>query len=102
MKRLTDELDHRVLLPTENPKLLVQRTADRVTVRFDGAERYAFPAGDCVLLPIPNTTVEMLAQYLTRRLRDELTSGAAVRIHAIELTVEENFGQSASYREVFD
>ena len=56
-----------------------------------------------MLLPIPNTTVEMLAQYLTHRLREELThANSVVGIHAIELEVEENFGQSASYREVLD
>jgi 6-pyruvoyltetrahydropterin/6-carboxytetrahydropterin synthase len=103
MKQLTESLDHRVLLPTENPKLDVVRTADRVTVSFGGAERYAFPADDCVLLPIPNTTVEMLARYLTHQLRDELVRGPGlVGVHAIELDVEENFGQSATYREVFD
>lgn len=103
MKQLTEELDHRVLLPTENPKLAVRSSGARVTVAFDGAERYVFPAEDCVLLPIPNTTVEMLAQHLTHRLRDELArAGSAVGVHSIELEVEENFGQAASYREVFD
>lgn len=103
MRALTGELDHRVLLPTENPKLRVTRRDDRITVSFDGAERYAFPAGDCVLLPIPNTTVEMLARYLAHRLRDALAQdGGHKGIHALELEVEENFGQQASYREVFD
>jgi 6-pyruvoyltetrahydropterin/6-carboxytetrahydropterin synthase len=102
MKQLTDELDHRVLLPTQNPKLTIGRAADRVTVRFDGAERYAFPADDCALLPIANTTAELLAQHLAHRVRDTLAQTGAVRLHALELEVEENFGQSASYREVFD
>lgn len=102
MKELTDELDHRVLLPTQNPKLAVTQSGDRITVRYDGTERYTFPAGDCVLLPIPNTTVELLAQHLAQRLRDALARGGAVRLHALELEVEENFGQSARYREVFD
>lgn len=102
MKRLTDELDHRVLLPTQNPRLALTQAGDRLTVRFDGVERYAFPASDCVLLPIPNTTAEVLAQHLGHRVRDELAKGGAVQLHALELEVEENFGQSARYREVFD
>lgn len=102
MKRLTDELDHRVLLPTQNPHLTIGHTGDRLTVHLDGVERYAFPASDCVLLPIPNTTVELLAQHLAHRVRDELARGGAVHLHALELQVEENFGQSARYREVFD
>jgi len=52
-----------------------------------------------VILPIPNTTVEMLSQYLAGRVHAELGS---VHLKAIEVEVEENFGQSASYRETLD
>ncbi|HEV8264455.1 MAG TPA: 6-carboxytetrahydropterin synthase [Gemmatimonadales bacterium] len=102
MKRLTDELDHRVLLPKDNPKLTIAQDAEAVRVAYDGRPRYVFPARDCVILPIPNTTVEMLAQYLAGRVRTELASAGAVRLKAIEIEVEENFGQSATYRETLD
>jgi hypothetical protein len=49
-------------------------------------------------LPIPNTTVEMLAQMLTERLQGELEKLGAKGLTAIEMEVEENFGQSAVYR----
>ena len=99
LRGLTAELDHRVLLPTDNPKLAVTATDDRVTVAFDGAVRYVFPREDCVLLPIPNTTVEMLAQYLAGRVRDELGRAGVHHVAALALEVEENFGQSATCRE---
>lgn len=99
LRGLTAELDHRVLLPTDNPKLTVTATDDRVTVAFDGAVRYVFPREDCVLLPIPNTTVEMLAQYLAGRVRDELDRAGVRHVEALALEVEENFGQSATCRE---
>lgn len=102
MRRLTGELDHRVLLPLENPKLAVTTGGGSVRVAYDGEPRYVFPVRDCVLLPIPNTTVEMLAQYLTGRLRRELLGTSAAGLRAIELEVEENFGQSAIYRETLD
>jgi hypothetical protein len=51
-------------------------------------------------LPIPNTTVEMLAQLLTERLHQELQTMGARDLTAIEMEVEENFGQSAVYRVV--
>lgn len=102
MRRLTGELDHRVLLPLENPKLAVTTAEGSVRVAYDGEPRYVFPVKDCILLPIPNTTVEMLAQYLTGRLRRELLGVGAATLHAIELEVEENFGQSAIYRETLD
>src|SRR5437867_451552 len=72
---------------------------DTVTVAMGGKPRYVFPKGDCALLPIPNTTVEMLAQYLAGRVARALASSEAVDLQAIEVEVEENFGQSATYRE---
>lgn len=99
MRSLCDEIDHKVLLPLENPRLQVVDHGDSVTVAYDGAPRYLFPRSDCALLPIPNTTVEMLAEYLARRLRAGLEAAGATNLHAIELEVEENFGQSAVYRE---
>ena len=41
------------------------KTGDSVTVAYDGKPRYVFPKRDCALLPVPNTTVEMLAELLT-------------------------------------
>ena len=105
MKRITEELDHRVLLPRDNPKLMIAADTETVRVAFDGRPRYVFPARDCVILPIPNTTVEMLAQYLAGRVRTELAAAGgsgALHLTAIEIEVEENFGQSASYRETLD
>jgi 6-pyruvoyltetrahydropterin/6-carboxytetrahydropterin synthase len=90
-----------VLLPRDNPKLTIAQDNGSVRVAFDGQPRYVFPARDCVILPIPNTTVEMLSQYLAGRVRAELRGGS-VRLKTIEIEVEENFGQSASYRETLD
>jgi 6-pyruvoyltetrahydropterin/6-carboxytetrahydropterin synthase len=98
MRRLCDAIDHKVLLPLSNPKLQIGHDGDSVTVAYEGKPRYLFPERDCALLPVPNTTVEMLAEYLTAQLRGELESAGAVNVTAIELEVEENFGQSAIHR----
>ena len=69
-----------------------------VNVGVDGKPRYVFPRKDCALLPIPNTTVEMLAQMLTERLQAAIGEEGSKPLTAIEMEVEENFGQSAVYR----
>ena len=102
MKRLCDEIDHFVLLPTKSDRIQVVEDGDTVRVAVDGKPRYLFPRKDCALLPIPNTTVEMLAQMLTERLLAELQSQGAAALTAIEMEVEENFGQSAVYREALN
>ena len=98
MKRLCDEIDHLVLLPLESDRVGVVEEGETVSVSVDGKPRYVFPRRDCALLPIPNTTVEMLAQMLTERLQGELEKLGAKGLTAIEMEVEENFGQSAVYR----
>lgn len=99
MRALCDEIDHKVLLPRHNPKLDVVESNGSVTVAYEGKPKYVFPAEDCVLLEIPNTTVEMLAQHLAARVRDAMSELGVRTLTAIELEVEENFGQSATYRE---
>jgi 6-pyruvoyltetrahydropterin/6-carboxytetrahydropterin synthase len=98
MKRLCDEIDHLVLLPLESDRVGVVEEGETVSVSVDGKPRYVFPRRDCALLPIPNTTVEMLAQMLTERLLAELEKLGATGLTAVEMEVEENFGQSAVYR----
>jgi len=98
MKRLCDEIDHLVLLPLQSRRVSVVEDGEMVNVSVDGKLRYVFPRRDCALLPIPNTTVEMLAELLVTRLRGELDAQGARGLTAIEMEIEENFGQSAVYR----
>ena len=98
MRGLCDEIDHKVLLPLQNPLLQVVENGESVTVAYEGKPRYLFPRVDCALLPIPNTTVEMLAELLASRLRSQLETTGARGLTAIEMEIEENFGQSAVYR----
>ena len=99
MRKLCDEIDHKVLLPTGNPRIRITRDDRSLTVALDGEAKYLFPVEDCVLLPISNTTVEMMAQHLAGRVREEMQQSGATKLTAVELEVEENFGQSAIYRE---
>ncbi len=97
MRQVCDEIDHKVLLPLRNPKLTIEEHDGSVRVAHTGTPKYVFPREDCALLDIPNTTVEMLAQYLASRVKSALTD--LTTLSTLELEVEENFGQSATYRE---
>jgi 6-pyruvoyltetrahydropterin/6-carboxytetrahydropterin synthase len=98
MRKLCDEIDHLVLLPLNSSRIRVSEEGEMVHVSVDGKLRYVFPRRDCALLPVPNTTVEMLAEMLTTRLRGEFEARGAHGLTAIEMEIEENFGQSAVYR----
>jgi 6-pyruvoyltetrahydropterin/6-carboxytetrahydropterin synthase len=101
MRRLVDELDHRVLLPLHSQALRLTEEGDSVEVVYKD-RRYLFPRSDVVLLPIPNTTAEMLARYLVGRVKDELRKSGGGKLTALAVEVEESFGQSAWCRERMD
>jgi 6-pyruvoyltetrahydropterin/6-carboxytetrahydropterin synthase len=98
-RRFVDEIDHKVLLPTQNPKLSYHEDGDRLRVDYFGQPTYVFPRRDCALLPIQNSTAEMLAQYLGGRVREELNRSGYTHLTLLELEVEENYGQAATYRD---
>lgn len=98
IRKLTDEIDHKVLLPMKNPKLGFRVEGERRLVDYFGQHTYTFPLVDCAMMPIENTTAEMIAQYFAHRTREELGTMGIRNLTAIEMEVEESFGQSATYR----
>lgn len=94
LKAILDELDHRVLLPAEHPDVRVAADDREVTATF-ADRRWVFPRGDCLLLPLPNTTAELLARHIGRRLGDDLHRRTAIRPRKVRVELEEGFGQRA-------
>lgn len=94
-KVITDYLDHHMLLATRNPLISVQEEGASVRVR-DKDREWVFPRDDCILLPIENTTAELLAGYIARRLLEDLQRQHDYRPEVLRVEVEENVGQSAT------
>lgn len=98
LKGIADRLDHKMLLPTQNERIRVAEQGDAIHATYK-EKRYVFPRGDVVLLPIPNTTAEMLARWVAGQLKETLLDALPPGLGAIEVEVEESFGQRAFYRE---
>ena len=94
-KEITDELDHHMLLATRNPIIHLEETAASVHVRYQDRE-WLFPRGDCILLPIENTTAELIARYIAGRLVESLQTHHGFIPNVLRVEVEENVGQSAT------
>jgi 6-pyruvoyltetrahydropterin/6-carboxytetrahydropterin synthase len=94
-KAIADELDHHMLLPTRNPIVQLEERPGSIRVRYKDRE-WVFPRDDCVLLPIENTTAELLARYIAERLRDDLFQQHNYVPPVLRVEVEENIGQSAT------
>lgn len=96
LQQIVNELDHSVLLPAHHPAISVQTSASglEVEARFE-QRRWIFPAEDCRILPVANTTAELLADWIARTLCSRLPTEAVQQIARLRISVEENFGQWA-------
>jgi 6-pyruvoyltetrahydropterin/6-carboxytetrahydropterin synthase len=93
-QQLVQQLDHRMLLPLQHPTIRVTHDETEVTARFE-QRRWVFPREDCILLPIANTTAELLAQWMGEQLRETLRGRHDHHVDLLRVDVEENFGQWA-------
>lgn len=96
MRQLTDELDHRMLIATESKLIRFEQRDQEVHLQFKN-KCWMFPLEDCCLLPIENTTAELLARYLAQRLLDVFREKGWPLPHHVRMDVEESFGQVAQY-----
>jgi len=97
LRAILDELDHRVLLPTGHPSIRVETGDREVEVRF-GDRRWVFPRAECRLLPVENTTAELIARHIGQGLLRRLQEECGVRPTGVEVQVEESPGYTAVWR----
>jgi 6-pyruvoyltetrahydropterin/6-carboxytetrahydropterin synthase len=95
VRQLTEALDHRMLVPLHNPHFRLDVDENEVVLRYRDRQ-WRFPRGDCVLLPISNTTAELLAHYLAQQIREQLKQQDFVP-DWLRVEVEEAPGQTATY-----
>lgn len=95
--KIVSELDHKVLLPDRHNSIDVSTSDDgrEVTATFQD-RRWVFPVEDCAILPVENTTAELIAMLIGRRLLTDLNLQSTGTVKSLKVSVEENFGQWAT------
>lgn len=94
-RAIVAELDHRMLLPTESRLIHLEEDGPNWLARF-GDRRWSFPRDECALLPIANTTAELIADLIGQRLRQAIAARGLPLPRTVRVEVEENFGQWAA------
>ena len=97
LKSILKELDHRVLLPQNHLRIDIRTIGAELEVSL-GGHRWVLPKDDCVLLPVANTTSEMLAQYLAARISEGLSARKIAPPKHIRVEIRECSGFSAIYQ----
>jgi len=89
IREILNELDHKVIIPTEG-KLEIKK-GEEIEVEYNG-KRYIFPRDDCVFLPIYSSSAENIASYILKKFTPAIEKN---NIKKIKIGVDEGFGQGA-------
>jgi 6-pyruvoyltetrahydropterin/6-carboxytetrahydropterin synthase len=101
VKKVCDALDHRTLIQEGSPLLKVRERKSAVEVFYKG-QRILLPRKDVLLLPLVNTSTELLAEYIAAEVRRRLRRAfPAARLRSLEVGVDESRGQRGIYRGEF-
>ncbi len=93
LREIVAWLDHYMLLPASHPEIRVVDDGREVTATY-AERRWVFPSGDCRILPVANTTSEMLARYIGGQLQTALVQ-AGYAVESMQVAVDECDGQAA-------
>jgi 6-pyruvoyltetrahydropterin/6-carboxytetrahydropterin synthase len=94
LKEIVDGLDHRMLLPMEHPAIKVTESTEEKSVEATFEDRrWVFPREDCILLPVANTTTELLARHIGLALLERLKARGIQSPDSMVVAVDENEGQ---------
>jgi 6-pyruvoyltetrahydropterin/6-carboxytetrahydropterin synthase len=97
LKAIVKELDHCVLLPGGHDSISVRLEGEEYVITHAG-RRWILPQDNCRVLPIGNTTTEMFAQYIGRRLVDDLIVKRDLPVTEVRVEVGECDGFAAVCR----
>lgn len=93
LRQICDELDHKTILPQQNDYLLLFPDDDSYSITFNNKTFYLLQE-DCIILPIVNTTMENLSEYISNELRSRINLN---HMDYINITVQETNGQKGSF-----
>ena len=99
LREISQELDHKVLIPKKGKAIKIYK--EKKLVRVDSlGNNYVFPLNDCIFLPINSTSAENLASYILDKTLEKISLPNT--IDGIEIGVDEGFGQGARISKIFD
>src|SRR5262249_48059620 len=100
VKQVCDALDHRTLIQINSSAIKIRKSTQAVEIVYK-KQKLLLPRGDVILLPIANTSTELLAEYIAEQIKRKVRQKFPVAIRYIEVAVEEARGQRGVFRDEF-
>jgi 6-pyruvoyltetrahydropterin/6-carboxytetrahydropterin synthase len=95
VREVCDSLDHKLLLPGENPRLELTEKGSNLELRTPDGSYFSFPKQDVLILPLQNTSAERLAIFIGHEIKSIVKKRFGFQFSQLEIEVEETPGQSA-------
>ena len=100
VKQVCDALDHRTLIQSDSSTIQIRKRAKEIEIIHKN-QRLVLPREDVILLPIANTSTELLAEYIADQIKRKVRQRFPVAIRYMEVAVEEARGQRGIFRDEF-
>ena len=101
VKRICDGLDHRTLIQTASPVITLRQRPHEIELRYK-QQKIILQRQDVLLLPLINTSTELLAEYVAGQIRRRVRRNfPKSQIRYLEVGVEEARGQRGFFRGEF-
>ena len=101
VKRVCDGLDHRTLIQSKSDVIKIHRRPKDVEILYR-KQRFLLPRRDVILLPLKNTSTELLAEYIAKQIRRGVQREfPRAKIRYMEVAVDEARGQRGIFRGEF-
>ena len=97
VREVCDGLDHKLLLPGENPMLRLETGEKNYQIHTPDGSQFSIPKSDVLVLPIKNTSAERLAIYIAEEIKFLVKDRFNFAFKKLTVEVEETPGQSALY-----
>jgi 6-pyruvoyltetrahydropterin/6-carboxytetrahydropterin synthase len=94
LRAIVGRLNHRVLLPAQHPQIRLREQGPEIEA-VCGERRWVFPRDNCLMLPLANTTTELLARHVAEQLCDRLSAPHGAAPKKIRVEIAESSGASA-------
>lgn len=102
IRSIGDSLDHKVLLQGQHQDLRIEDQGAVLKISFFD-DYFVLPKSDVLVLPLSNTTAELLARYIYKRMIEALCDQyGEASILGVCVAVEETSGQAAKYVQRFE
>jgi len=97
VRDICNSLDHKLIIPKDHPQIRIDQSDLNTVITTPDGCMFSIPTTDILLLPILNSSAELIAMYISQEVRRVVLEKYQFKFSELEIEVEETPGQSAVF-----